>query len=821
MTALIHPCDVAVGAQLRQRRSGVEGGVADRGRERRVLVRYISTMEMALGIMSMPNTYASYRFTDVFVGLPDTRRRYIDANGAVRHASSEGGIFYRAYLARSENSAGETFVEWCKKYDSRGWALKENALQRVQLPCVSKEWHVERVAWYAILKHFPHYSRPYLDVDGSFVGLAAGLGIALDGDQASSVDEFVDMLEQWWKRLYQIWLATIGQKHGWRTERTFEVAAQAFNVWRDKHLSSSNEASEGGKNESESTGRRMQPLHALRPPDCSCEHTGLPSSRHEFEELGFVFNENNCIVSLPREVLGIVTDLSTGGKNCDEQLAFVVAVLSGIARGKQLQYFLTGRAGTGKSFLFAVLRRVLQVMGGNVLVLAPTALLAREATGHTIQSASGIGWGIRRRLSQEMTVLQARCDVVMIEEVGMVSCDDAEGCETAIREARTSGECARHPQRNALWGGCHVICCGDFGQMKPPGARALPFWTSRLWNAFESCTFTLEVVQRAEEESLVEVLDIVRDFTGFEDCRIGRLRELLLLCRTDSSQSMRLCATHATAQVYNEERANALRRSGISYARSIAEDRLVSCNQTNIKDIGLEEDVIRDVKRTLSRNHAAVEALDIFVGEKYTLTSNSHYHEHIRNGTVVTVEGVELRANGSPKCVYASSPSWKGVKVVSPSVIPDHGSKSRRAYIQVCEEIQIRRGVKRSRYRVWNPGSVGRYVRAVVARKQFAMLMYSGGGTVHRFQGATLVEAAIECSDDICLYCDGMIYVALSRVRRLENVAIRNVEDVIARIRSCSLAARACRRGNEKSASFRELCEKSLRTMLEGMGREM
>lgn len=109
---------------------------------------------------------------------------------------------------------------------------------------------------------------------------------------------------------------------------------------------------------------------------------------------------------------------------------------------------------------------------------------------------------------------------------------------------------------------------------------------------------------------------------------------------------------------------------------------------------------------------------------------------------------------------------------------------------------------------------VGRYVLAPVARKQFAMLMFGGGGTVHRIQGATLSDFGIDCSDNINAYCDGMIYVALSRGRRLEDIGVRNVEDVIARIRSCPLAAATSRRGVVASANFRRQCFEDITAIL-------
>ena len=770
--------------------------------------------------MMLQYSYA-YEFRDIFVGLPDARRRYIDMKGTVRRSNSEGGIFYRAYLSRPEDARDETFLEWCEKYDARGRGLKKNVIQRVHMPCVSKDWHVDRIAWYAILMHIPHDTRFSPDEQYGFVGLAHGLNVTLDGSPAGNVEQYVTNLEKWWLGLYQKWLTSIGQRAGWRSERTFEMAAQAFDVWRNKNLTRISKRGHVANNNFEPGFKKFASTENKPCEGPVCKHGRLPSCREEFERLGFEFNEQSCIVVLSQEINTILGELTSSDRKSEEQMAFVVSILNGLAKGEQIQYFLTGRAGTGKSFLFVLLKRVFEALGAKVLVLAPTALLARELGGYTVQSASGIGWGLRRTLGQKMLVLQAECDVVMLEEIGMVSLDDGEGCETAIREARTSCECVRHRIGTESWGGCHVIACGDFGQMKPPGVRALPFWTSTLWKRFQDHTFNLVTVHRAEEETLVELLDIVRDFQGIDDVRIERLRDILSRCVAErastSEPRVEFCATHATARSYNEGRADMLRGNGEPFARYVAQDRLVACSQTNIRDIGLDQDVLRDVKSTLAKNHAAVETLDIFVGEKYILTSNSQYHTHIRNGTVVTIEGVEVESDGTAKCVYASSASWEGLKTISPSVIAEHGSSRKRVRIQVCEEVLVREGVRRNYYRAWRTGMSGRYVVAPVARKQFAMLMFGGGGTVHRFQGATLTNFALDCSDDIGMYCEGMIYVALSRGRRLEDICIRNVEDVIARIRSCPLGRAASRRGMELSVNFRERCFEYLSAFLKNL----
>lgn len=201
-----------------------------------MLVRYISVMEMAPSVMNIPSTESSYVFTDIFVGLPDARRKYIDGRGSVRRTTSEGGKFYQAYLARSASTGNETYVEWCEKYDEGGAILRKDVLQKVHIPAVSKNWHVDRIARYAILKYCPHTVRPSHEGSG-FVALGAQLKLPLNGHESVDESEFIGNLERWWRGLYEEWLTSIGHRRGWKSERAFEMAAQAFDLWRYKRSS--------------------------------------------------------------------------------------------------------------------------------------------------------------------------------------------------------------------------------------------------------------------------------------------------------------------------------------------------------------------------------------------------------------------------------------------------------------------------------------------------------------------------------------------------------------------------------------------------------
>lgn len=169
---------------------------------------------------------------------------------------------------------------------------------------------------------------------------------------------------------------------------------------------------------------------------------------------------------------------------------------------------------------------------------------------------------------------------------------------------------------------------------------------------------------------------------------------------------------------------------------------------------------------------------------------------------------------GNPTVSCLSSASWEGRKRMAPCVIADQGGRGRRPTVRVREIVVMRNGSRQNRYRTFVEGEAGGVMVATVARKQFPMLMFEGGGTVHRFQGVTLNTIGIDCSGDLRCYCDGMMYVALSRVKRLEHRQIASVEDVIARIRSCHVAVEAYQSCIARSQGFRDhtrICRYALR----------
>ena len=126
--------------------------------------------------------------------------------------------------------------------------------------------------------------------------------------------------------------------------------------------------------------------------------------------------------------------------------------------------FMTGVAGTGKSFTIAKVVEYMKSRGKHVAVTAPTGVAALNINGETLHSMVGSGvpglvrdfgrmWG-RPGLDKWRSL-----DFLVIDEVGMV---DAEYLDWADATAREIRKVAHRP-----FGGVQLLCCGDFAQLPP------------------------------------------------------------------------------------------------------------------------------------------------------------------------------------------------------------------------------------------------------------------------------------------------------------------------------------------------------------------
>lgn len=118
--------------------------------------------------------------------------------------------------------------------------------------------------------------------------------------------------------------------------------------------------------------------------------------------------------------------------------------------------FITGGAGTGKSFLIELIRNNKEVRGENVAVCAFTGIAARNVNGTTVHRLFNLGIGPIVSKNVDPPIVLSSVDCIIIDEISMLRCDVFEYVMKAVKKARKVFE--REIQ---------LIVVGDFYQLPP------------------------------------------------------------------------------------------------------------------------------------------------------------------------------------------------------------------------------------------------------------------------------------------------------------------------------------------------------------------
>jgi len=173
--------------------------------------------------------------------------------------------------------------------------------------------------------------------------------------------------------------------------------------------------------------------------------------------------------------------------------------------------FLTGAAGTGKSFLLKHFLR--EATDEEIPILASTGAAAILVGGRTFHSFFGLGIfeggisaTIERAVSNSRLVKRLKeTDSIVIDEVSMLSGPTLRAAETIARRVRGN---------STAWGGIRVIAVGDFAQLPPVN----PFSQTKEWGfldeVWEQSEFThvvLNEIMRSSGAKFLHVLNHIRD----------------------------------------------------------------------------------------------------------------------------------------------------------------------------------------------------------------------------------------------------------------------------------------------------------------------
>lgn len=175
--------------------------------------------------------------------------------------------------------------------------------------------------------------------------------------------------------------------------------------------------------------------------------------------------------------------------------------------------FITGSAGTGKTYLLNQYIKYLKKRGIYPTIVAPTGIAASHLKGQTIHSFFALG--IRDdvvdmgyiNILLKKKYLRSRFEklqVLIIDEVSMVSPEMFSSMDRILCAFKKSAE---------AFGGVQVVISGDFFQL-PPVSRELKekrfAWQSHAWKALELQSCYLQEKFRQEDNRLIQILDDIR-----------------------------------------------------------------------------------------------------------------------------------------------------------------------------------------------------------------------------------------------------------------------------------------------------------------------
>ena len=176
-----------------------------------------------------------------------------------------------------------------------------------------------------------------------------------------------------------------------------------------------------------------------------------------------------------------------------------------------LSVFLTGPAGSGKTYVLNAFVKEARAQGKSVAVTASTGIAATHLGGNTIHSWSGIGIHDTPHEYMISDMSKARrdqitkADVLVIDEVSMLHDFRLDLVEEICRRVRDN---------DAPFGGLQVVLSGDFFQLPPVNREESlqgGFITgSKAWESLDPVICYLEEQHRQDDDMLLEILTALR-----------------------------------------------------------------------------------------------------------------------------------------------------------------------------------------------------------------------------------------------------------------------------------------------------------------------
>ncbi|MFC1659514.1 DEAD/DEAH box helicase [Pseudomonadota bacterium] len=389
---------------------------------------------------------------------------------------------------------------------------------------------------------------------------------------------------------------------------------------------------------------------------------------------------------------------------------------------KDKNVFVTGPAGTGKSYLLNYLKQ--EYLKKGLHVTASTGIAAVNISGTTLHSWAGIGLGnlpldqtLSRIFSGKGIRLRRKirgAKMLAIDEISMISSDTLNLVNNVLKAIKETDE---------PFGGLQIILFGDFLQLPPivdnfsntDDTEHFCF-NSEAWQEANLKTFVLKEIFRQTDNRFIQLLNNLR-FGKIEKDDIEILKERYNVEDNNKSIKPTILGTH-------------------NY-------KIEQINYENLKMLPSKEYVFiatfeGSEKKFdfLRKNCIAPESLKLKVGAQVMMLKNTYKADGIINGSL----GIVRDFSPNKKYPIVEFSNGNLITVGPEKWVIEKFDEKKKKMVEETSLTQI-------------------------------PLLLAWAITIHKSQGMTLDK--IECDLENA-FAEGQIYVALSRVKDLSGLFIKS-----------------------------------------------
>ena len=392
-----------------------------------------------------------------------------------------------------------------------------------------------------------------------------------------------------------------------------------------------------------------------------------------------------------------------------------------INQGKNI--FVTGNAGTGKSFL---LNKLKQKYKKKLELTSTTGLAAVNIKGVTIHSWCGVG--ICKKTIQNCVndILEKKtlankikkCSLLAIDEISMLKGYAFTYIDQVLRIIR---------EEDKPFGGIQVLLFGDFFQLPPVeqnGSEKDFCFETSTWKDLDLATVKLKKIYRQTDSSFIKALNDIREgCVNKEDIDLLKSREINY--DTTNSSILHIFPRNDEANNYNLEKFNSLNSETFSYKANIGVYRGKNFIQNELSEKELK---ILDI---FQKNCKVSNIINLKKGCRVMLLINLDFEKGLINGSCGEVVGLDE----------------EGIVVRFDNGVEKDIEKNEFEYY-------------------YNDVKVASIIQYPL-RLAYAI-------TIHKSQGMTLDNVIVDCNK---IFEEGQTYVALSRVRSIDGLYLKGFNE--------------------------------------------